>query len=494
VSPGTASQNTTNLNNATAALTAGNTLVLNDGTYMVSSEWRVSGINGTAANPIIIEAAHDGGAQINGTGMTPPPGNQGMVYLTNSSYVIVCGFNMTGSPRGTFYINGRNSPSCSTSFCQPTYPSSNSHITAERLTAYGSSNTVNESCFGASWNSVGAPQDTIVFQDDAAWGSGCRYGFASYDSGGVTFRRDWDRNSYVTNWPGGPDADFGCYNSQHCLFENDIARENIPPSGFPARSPGDFFVGEWNAAGGGTVLPNANNSYYGDVFYGNSCGGFWENGGTAGALGGYVFKDDVIDNAGANSLCSQTGVHNAPVGLKLEASYNADGGTSGFGGADSVSNIVVTGATTGGTGAIDTNGQDSPYTPATLTNSVLMNDNTAILGPAGSTPTENHNDFSGNTSNGITPDATDKTTSPGYDTATYGEGAYLMPAANFLGQGASGADIGAHVTCEYVDGTLTHTPLWPWPMESRIFAATGISPTYSANGGLWNTLSGIPSC
>ncbi len=76
-----------------------------------------------------------------------------------------------------------------------------------------------------------------------------------------------------------------------------------------------------------------------------------------------------------------------------------------------------------------------------------------------------------------------------------GRGAYLFVPNNspLKGAGANGADIGANIIYEYVDGQLTNTPLWPWPMEDRIMAEKGISVTYAANGGIWKTLSGIYS-
>jgi hypothetical protein len=66
-----------------------------------------------------------------------------------------------------------------------------------------------------------------------------------------------------------------------------------------------------------------------------------------------------------------------------------------------------------------------------------------------------------------------------------------MPAPALRGLGSGGAEIGAHITCQYDGGSLTSTPLWPWSMESRILAATGKSVTYASGGGIWNTLSGV---
>jgi len=125
-----------------------------------------------------------------------------------------------------------------------------------------------------------------------------------------------------------------------------------------------------------------------------------------------------------------------------------------------------------------------------LTNSVLLNDTEAIHG---GDPGHSYVDFYGNSSNGVTLGATDKTVDPGYDTATYGRGAYLfVPSSSTLkGAGSNGADIGANIIYEYVNGLLTNTPLWPWPMENRIMTEKGMSVTWAASGGIWKTLSGI---
>ncbi len=98
-------------------------------------------------------------------------------------------------------------------------------------------------------------------------------------------------------------------------------------------------------------------------------------------------------------------------------------------------------------------------------------------------------DYAGDASAG----ANEFVTNPNFDKATYGKGAYLKMPAAMQGKGESNADVGAEVLYRYEDGALTSTPLWPWPMEDRIFAETGISVTWEANGGLWKTLDGVYS-
>ena len=88
-------------------------------------------------------------------------------------------------------------------------------------------------------------------------------------------------------------------------------------------------------------------------------------------------------------------------------------------------------------------------------------------------------------------------TNPAFDTSTYGYGAYLIQPSALDGLGSAGGNIGAEVLYRYEDGSITTTPLWPWPMEGRILAESGFSPTYSVDqgssetGGIWKTLAGV---
>jgi hypothetical protein len=123
---------------------------------------------------------------------------------------------------------------------------------------------------------------------------------------------------------------------------------------------------------------------------------------------------------------------------------------------------------------------------------VFLHNAIAIAGPL----THSYNDYSGNGSlgSGVSMGAGEIATAPSFDTGTYGTGAYLMPPTNLTSPGQGGTYMGAKIVCETVNGSLTSTPLWPWPMESRIFALTATSPTYAASGGVWKTLSGMTSC
>ncbi|MEZ4618511.1 MAG: hypothetical protein R2867_23760 [Caldilineaceae bacterium] len=52
--------------------------------------------------------------------------------------------------------------------------------------------------------------------------------------------------------------------------------------------------------------------------------------------------------------------------------------------------------------------------------------------------------------------------------------------------------IGARLDRRYVNGLLTDSPLWPWPMEGRVQAGLGLSPTtiVQAIVGQWAALAG----
>ncbi|MEZ4270304.1 MAG: hypothetical protein R3C68_02345 [Myxococcota bacterium] len=80
---------------------------------------------------------------------------------------------------------------------------------------------------------------------------------------------------------------------------------------------------------------------------------------------------------------------------------------------------------------------------------------------------------------------------PPFDEQVYGKGAYLIAPDVLAVRGENGTQIGANVLYRYENRLLTGERLWPWPMEERIFAETGLSVTWEAEGGLWKTLDGV---
>ncbi len=77
---------------------------------------------------------------------------------------------------------------------------------------------------------------------------------------------------------------------------------------------------------------------------------------------------------------------------------------------------------------------------------------------------------------------------PAYKYLEYGYGAFLMVPETLQGKGENRGGIGASILYRYLNGALTRTPLWPWPMENRIKSEFGVSPTWASAGGLWKTL------
>ena len=93
---------------------------------------------------------------------------------------------------------------------------------------------------------------------------------------------------------------------------------------------------------------------------------------------------------------------------------------------------------------------------------------------------------------GLNPGANEANLQVDWDTATYGDGAYLMASRTSLATaGTSQALIGADILYRYENGMLTDIPLWPWPMEDRIKQETGVSVTWASANGIWKTLDGV---
>jgi hypothetical protein len=90
---------------------------------------------------------------------------------------------------------------------------------------------------------------------------------------------------------------------------------------------------------------------------------------------------------------------------------------------------------------------------------------------------------------------------PGFNIATYGLGGYLLQPEGLKQMGDGGAAIGAEVIYRYEAGVPTAVPLWPWPMEERIFEETGFTVTWETGRdgeqgeGVWRTLDMVyPAC
>src|SRR6266487_4064517 len=430
------------------SLQPGDTLLLNDGVYY--SPLTISGKQGTATAPITIKAVNDGKAIVDGSQITAtytPP-----VFIGGgSAYIDVEGIVARNAPQSNtdpnvnenvIYVYGNSNNTLGGA----------DHITLRRITAYNAA-PGNHHLFMISFGAT-----NVLVEDCAAWGDG-RYRFIAYQADHVTFRRDWAYWDNITDTNTEPRSGFSVYGATNVTLENVIAINTISK-----QTDDNYYTATWQTSAN-APWTTSNTTILGSMFY-NNWEGWWVNGDTGVNT---QFKDDYFDIQ------------------KLTGTYTTKPQGNG----------LMWGTTNGGsiTNATFTNNVQGFYNshgaPPSLTNTLFLNNPPAI----NNDPGHSYSDFYGNTSNGTALVATDKQVNPGYDTTTYGRGAYLFVPNNspLKGAGANGADIGANIIYEYVDGQLTNTPLWPWPMEDRIMAEKGISVTYAANGGIWKTLSGIYS-
>lgn len=85
------------------------------------------------------------------------------------------------------------------------------------------------------------------------------------------------------------------------------------------------------------------------------------------------------------------------------------------------------------------------------------------------------------------PGANEQMFIPNWNFSTFGDGAYLIRPNSLASAGTGGGPAGAEILYRTVDGALTTTPLWPWPLEDRILTEEGVSVTWESGGGLWRS-------
>ena len=412
------------------------TLYLKDGTYTGNITVPVSG---DASHYITIKAVNDGMAIIDANNAST------RAFDSNGkSYINVEGIIFKNSTTDVVRVSGAST-----------------YINFRRVSGRSSGATGNNGLFQV----YGTSPNHILFEDCLAYGRG-RVGFSSYGASYITVRRCYARMS--TN-PYGEGIGITMYNSSNGLVENSIVTVSSSPT------YNYHGIGAWATDGG----ISSNNSYYGNVVYGVNDDCYYSY---VGDNGGGIIN---TGNFFSNNVC---------ISPTLYAFQNHDSTTTTVQNSTVVSATWSSGAHWMDTGSLtfkDNSVINASYgfklvggtLAHTYNNYYNMTHAPTIFDGLTGDTTEFCNDSTGGcTSNGI---------NPVYDTATYGNGAYLMVPTALQGQGESGGDIGAKVLYRYVDGVLTTTPLWPWPMEDRIYAETGYSPTYSAHGGIWTTLANL---
>lgn len=431
---------------ALSKMQAGDTLYLMDGVYHQTLDISLSG---THEAPVTIKALNDGKALIDGQGVRET------VILRGSpdnkiSHLVLEGFVASNSYKHVYRI--RNAQ----------------HIVLKRLSG---SNAVridkNNHIFSIAYST------DVLVEDCAAYGT-ARILFDYYGSQRGTFRRCWGR--WKANTYGKVRTGITCYGSGDCLVENCIM--TVEPN-VAVRVEGI----KVNRRDGNPY--GSRNRFYGNIAY-----GFVADGSPGYMIQGNEVMDDneFINNASiGNSVgfyqrndrdlriqnmtiaeCLEEGFKQVPYcrnkpAIECEWDVNAD-----------IRNTSIVKASTG------IEQSDDPIMLPSVCDRADMY----------STLSQSWNNLYGLKKGYSGPQAEkgDLALDPGYDTELYGKGAYLIVPDALIGKGEDGEDIGAEILFRYVDSELTNDPLWPWPMEERIFSETGTSVTYERYGGIWKTL------
>jgi hypothetical protein len=447
---------------------AGDAVLLKDGIYTGTNYMIVPTKSGTAGNPITIKAENDGKAIIDGQATRIPCDINGKSYIdledlkfTNSSGSVVVVHNNAS------YINIKKTSA---------------------LNAAPGNYHIFEIASGA---------NHVLVEDSAAYGTARKlfnaFGGTSY----VTFRRNWGQwNTFsgATQTFGNCQEFYG--NVQNSIIENGVCvkhpNSDKTATAFTINQNGDYgyLTGASNNKLLGNIANNwnglpafnhyiaqqvgSNNQYINNVAINYGYFSFTQRGGA-----------DLVFNH--NSFINNSSQSAATINIANTTEFVKD---PGFISSGSFKNSVFMGSTEKGFYISTTplSNNQCPGNPTCI--GAIVADYNAYWDITGS-PT-----YSGAATQG----AHDKneTIQPNYDTAAYGNGAYLIKPSNLATSGEGGTYMGAEVLYRYQDGTLTSTPLFPWPMEARICAETGYSVTYEngyagcANGGgLWKTLDGV---
>ncbi|MCF6150566.1 MAG: hypothetical protein E3K37_18205 [Candidatus Kuenenia sp.] len=409
-------------------LTAGDTLIIKDGTY---TEKLFVDISGTSGNPITIKAENEGQVIMNGTNNSRPA----HVYYAN--YIALEGLIFTNSNSDVLSV----------------YQSDNIDIKKCSASNAGVGNYM----VFLSFNST-----NVTYEDCIAYGSG-RTLFNILGCQNVTLRRCWGRWESHSGGGGGNNC-FVLYGSDDCIIEN--------------------CVGTMDSTSGEDVdgINLWANSDFDSVDRNKICGN------TMYGLSGWSYSvSSILHRIEGNRFYDNVSINTAN-GFYQRADADLQ-----------VRNLTI----------VDTNNiafalQEYSYEPkdsdyvinGDLRNSILQSGDKGLSVNSAKSPrlesfTNEYNnlyDFNTTYSAAATQGTGNISVYTGWNTNKYGKGAYLFvpEASEPATSGENGARMGAEVLYCYHDGVLTNAPLWPWPMEDRILAETGISVTWESRGGIWD--------
>ncbi|MCF6148006.1 MAG: hypothetical protein E3K37_05050 [Candidatus Kuenenia sp.] len=419
-------------------LQPGDTLILKDGTYY---QPLVVNVSGTEISPITIKAQNDGKTIIDGQSNKRPCHVLGSVSVPVQD-VIIEGIVCKNSNNDVISVFRSN------------------RITIKRVSAYNAG-TGNCMGFSVSFSS------SILLEDCTASGSG-RNLFNILECQNVTLRRCWGSWESHSGGGGGNNC-FVLYGSDDCIIENCVGMMD------PASDEVVDGVQVWANTGNDTA---DRNKIYGSIIYGVS---------------GWAYSiSSAVHRIEGNRFYDNVSINNAN-GFYQRADADLQ-----------VRNLTI----------VDTNNiafalQEYSYEPkdsdyeirGDFRNSILQSGDSGLGINDSKSPrlvyfaNEYNNIYDFNTSYwGAASQGTGALSiDVGFNKTQYGMGAYLFISneLTFKTAGENGTRMGAEVLYCYHDGVLTNTPLWPWPMEERILAETGISVTWENQGGIWNTLDDV---
>ncbi len=422
---------------AMTALTAGDTLIIKDGTYKQSLNVTVSG---TSSAYITIQAENEGSVIIDGEGVRIP------CEISSQSYINLQGFTCANSSGSVVDIGN------------------SSYINLYRIFAHDAADGGNYNVFEISYS------NNVLLEDCAGWGIGRKI-YLAYETEYVTFRRCYARwKDYTIGTAQG--VIISIYGSDNTIVENCVF--TTEPTTKISKG-----ISVW----ANTYNDSANNNkIYGNVIYDVTSGyGIILSSAKYNIYGNKIVNNVLLNTKyGLRQAADSTLTVSALTIVDTYSSgvtvytvpgnpYNSDFEVYG-----TLKNTAI--ISSGGYGIyLDANSDGSP---------ILFNNFNSL-----------YNNSSGNYGGNANAGSYDVYISPNYDTTTYGKGAYLMVPDTLKGRGENGEDIGAEILYQYVNGELTSNRLWPWPMEDRICAETGYSVTYENGcvygGGIWKTLDGV---
>ena len=458
--PGTSSAPWATFAHAMTVVGAGDTLYLMNGTYTQPLNISKSG---TSSAYITVKAMNEGSAIVSTTY------SQGSAMTINGSYVEVDGINFRNS--GTY----SSDVYCATDTSLGVVNGISvwgSYVNIRRCTINGAS--------GCNSATIGAGYGTNVLMEDCAASGGGRVVLNIQSGNNYIIRRCW------LNWTGPNTGGGDTMNISQTYGTNNTIFENCIGTNFTSTNAQGYTTwGHYGSISG--------NAFYGNIMYnsGNTVqGAFVDAAETGYTVSGTIFSNNVsIENGTGGQAAESINASYSNGSVFTNNTFVSPNSTGG--------GLLLAMRPAGAQQAAIANGSYNSFLNTWTGYSMQSGAQNYLL-------KHDYNNFYNMYGGGgdyydttymssPVPATHDTSFNPSYPTSTYGYGAYLMvPSA--LKQ--SGANIGATVLYEYVNGSLTSTPLWPWPMESRIVAEFGKSPTYTNDGnghtgGFWNTLTGV---